>query len=214
MIIYINSGATSATTITIPTGHNTGDILLMFAFNSASTTNPTLPAGWANIQTPAGANVCAMVLAYKIAISNADTSGTWTTATQLVCMVYRGINNLAPVGVGATGSGTGTSITYPATTLAKAAGNTWVIGFAGHVTATNVNVAPTGLTIKASAITNVGGSDTNARTLTDYAATALTVNASSGWFATTVELFPATTTMNNYQQFSGQDGISVGEKVR
>lgn len=212
----IGAGAATATTITIPAGHQAGDLLLMFAFRSGSTTLPTIPAGWTSLLSPAGANTCCCLLAFKIALSSSETSGTWTSATTLVCHVYRGQStqhNASGCGTPINTAGTGTVLTYAAiTTPISTGGKTWLAAFAAHRTATNVSTAFTGMTNTVNGST-CAGFDTNAGALTFASATA-TVNASSGWETIVVEILPETQNLQNYLSPRAPDGISTGEKIR
>src|SRR5438105_4128941 len=128
--------AGDGTTITIPAGHQIGDAILIYAF-AATNNTPSLPAGWTNLaNTNAGAS--GHRVAYKIAISSSDTSGTWTNATGLACVVYRGVSTFEqPFPVGGTGlaggsTGTGTVLTHTSITINPK--NVWLVAFAGMKT--------------------------------------------------------------------------------
>ena len=87
-IAFQASAAAEATTLTLPS-HRAGDVLLMVSYKS--TNNPaTIPSGWfscanGNFNGIAGNTQ----VAFKIANSSSETSGTWTSAEFLVCAVYR-----------------------------------------------------------------------------------------------------------------------------
>ena len=91
-IAFQASAAAEATTVTLPV-HRAGDLLLMVSYKS--TNNPaTIPSGWfscsnANFNGIAGNTQ----IAFKIAASSSETSGTWTSAEFLVCAVYRPTTN-------------------------------------------------------------------------------------------------------------------------
>lgn len=187
-ISFVGAQANAGTTVTIPT-HQSGDFILIFAFRDGSTTQPTVPAAggtvptWTPIAT-GGANQCSARLHYAVATASTTTSGTWTNATELVCMVYRGAK--IP-GAFLAGSGASTTISYPTLTLNRTDGSSWVVGVAGHRSATNVEVAPTGMTNRAFTGTEAAGHDTNG-TVTSWSQQTVTVNANSGWRSWTVEL--------------------------
>ena len=86
-INLIGADSALSTTITIPT-HDVGDMLLMFAYRTGVTTPPTLPDGWKNLDS-GGSGLNGSRVAYKIAASDSETSGTWTNASGLIIHVYR-----------------------------------------------------------------------------------------------------------------------------
>jgi len=88
-ITYIGQ-ANGTTSATLPT-HQAGDLILAFAFRDGSLTLPTQPSGWTSIDSQS-ANTCSARLAYKIAASGSETTGTWTSATTTIFLVYRGVD--------------------------------------------------------------------------------------------------------------------------
>jgi hypothetical protein len=90
MITRIGASVAAATTITIPAGHQVGDFIVIYAFRNALVA-PTLPAGWTN-QTSESTGASSFRLAWKQATSSSETSGTWTNASQLAVVVYRGMD--------------------------------------------------------------------------------------------------------------------------
>lgn len=84
----------------------------MVAGTDASTTNPTTPAGWTQVVAGTGTGQ-AFVVSWKIAASSSETSGTWTGATSLAYVMYRGASATAPLinPSGQTGTGS-TTISY------------------------------------------------------------------------------------------------------
>ena len=188
-ISHIGSQGNAGTTVTIP-AHQIGDLILIFAYRDGNNTAPTVPAAggtvptWTIIGTASGGNTNSSRLHYAVATATNTTSGTWTSATELIAVVYRGTRR--PGGTGATGA-LGTSISYPAVTMQRADNSSWVAGFAGHRTATNVELAPSGMLNRTSIGTEAANHDTNG-TVSSWSATAVTVSASSGWRARTVEL--------------------------
>ena len=76
--------------ITIPT-HAKGDLIVIVAARGDSGALATIPAGWLvanarSLNSPAKS----FLLAYKVATSSAETSGTWTNAQLLACGVWAG----------------------------------------------------------------------------------------------------------------------------
>ncbi len=92
---FISAASAAATTLTLPT-HQAGDLIVMCAgarTNSASR-EITLPAGWTSIRSATfDANrFSTLRVAYKVAASSGETSGTWTYAGGLTALVYRGLS--------------------------------------------------------------------------------------------------------------------------
>lgn len=147
-ITYVGqaSGVTSAT---LP-AHQVGDLILAFAFNDASTTALTLPTGWTNIGNTAGAT-CAARLAYKVASTDSETTGTWTAATTVIFLIYRGVDVTNITGLETVSSSTTTSVTYPANGYWQ--GLSRVVAFVGHRSAnTSIEKPPTGLSLVVDAV--------------------------------------------------------------
>lgn len=214
MISFIGGAAASATTITIPAGHQVADMIFMFAFNNASITVPTVPAGWTTFMTPAAANVCAGVLCYKFAASSSETSGTWTGATQLATVVYRGTRGLMN---GSNGTNSNSTIAIPAlgATTALTSGSTWRISFAAHATATNVNVGPAQHVGRATNIGNIWIGDSNgpADPVTNSGIITYAVNASAGWEGMTIFLQASKMEWNNFEAVRVMNGMSATERI-
>lgn len=144
-ITYI--GAASGTTSATLPAHQTGDLIIAFAFRDGSTTATTLPSGWTSLAT-VGNNTTHGRLAYKVAASSSETTGTWTNATTVVFLVYRGdydLTNILEMDV--TNTGSGTSVNYPAAGFWK--NLAWTVAFAGHrSTNTSLQTPPGTLTLR------------------------------------------------------------------
>jgi hypothetical protein len=188
-ISFVGAQGNAGATVTIPT-HQSGDLILIFAYrDNSSLTPPSTPAAsgtvptWTLIRTGTG-NTNAFNCRYAVATASTTTSGTWTNSTEIICLVYRGTN---VVGANASTSSSGTTITFPALTLNRTDNTSWVVGFAGHRTATDVEQAPTGMTNRTSAGVEAAGHDTNG-TVSSWSQQTVTVNASSGNQGCTVEL--------------------------
>lgn len=142
-ITYIgqSNGVESAT---LPT-HQAGDLIVAFAFRSGSTTLPTSPAGWSFLES-AAANTCSARLAYKVAASGSETSGTWTSATTVIFLVYRGVNTSNIDNIDTESTGSGTTVTYNANGFWR--GLSRLVTFAGHRSIdTALGTAPGSLTL-------------------------------------------------------------------
>lgn len=192
-ISYVGSQGNAGTTVTIPT-HQSGDLILIFAYRDGNNAAPGTPAAGGTVPTwnligSSGGNTNSSNFRWALATGSTTTSGTWTNATELVCLVYRGAK---VVGNSAGSSGNAsTTVTYPALTLDRTDNSSWVVGVAGHRTATNVDVAPSGMTNRAFAGTEAAGHDTNG-TVASWSQQTVTVNASSASRSWTVELRDAT----------------------
>lgn len=184
-IKFIGASGVSATSMTLP-AHVSGDIVVMFAYRSGNNTAPALPATWSGIGAT-GANTNSSRLAYKFVTSGNTPSDTWTNATQLIAHVYRGCAGIG--GFAGSSQSNSATITYPTVTMENADGRSLVVGFAGHRTATNVELAPAGMTNRASAGTGpeAAGHDTSTG-VTAWNATNVTVNAAAASRSWTLEL--------------------------
>lgn len=187
-VSFIGAQGAAAATVTIP-AHQVGDLILIFAYRDGSNTSPTTPTAggtvpaWVSIGSTGG-NTNSSSFAYFTATATTTTSGTWTNATELICLVYRG----ATIGASVGGSGTATTtVNYPALTLQRTNNSSWVAAVAGHRTATNVDLPPGTMVNRAFAGTEAAGHDSNA-TVTSWASTNVTVNASSAFRSWVVEL--------------------------
>jgi hypothetical protein len=218
-ITRIGASAGDGTTITIPVGHQAGDLLVIFAFRS-STTSPTTPAGWTAV-TGLSSGASSFRLGWKLAISNADTSGTWTGATGLICHVYRGVTtSQTPILIGTSSTATSTTVTYGTDTL-KNPGTSWVVGMAGiKNNISTLETPPTNMTnasTSAGAANEYAGHDTNgAYTLGQGAwpSTNVSVGASGEWRSATFEILAEQGLNNNYQSVKVPDGMSTSERIR
>jgi surface protein len=179
-ITYIGA-AEGTTSATLP-AHQAGDLILAFAFRSGSTAATTLPAGWTSIAT-VGANTTHGRLAFKIAQSSSETSGTWTDATRVIFQVYRNAEpaNITGVGLRSTDTGSSTTVSYNAVNAWKDLA--WTVAFMGHRSTDNSAGTPTGLTARSSTNSSARMLGADSTNTSDVWATQ-TVNiggTSSGW---------------------------------
>lgn len=193
----------AATSCTLASAVQYGDVMISAAYRNGSTTPPTLAAGWTTIQGGTGANTNSMRVAYKFAIGGETTCGTWTNATDTMCSVYRGatIGSTGPFGGSAATGSSSTTVSYPALTMSVADGTSWVVGFSGAVSAGNDDACPaTVLTTLRSGtgITSIATCDTNGG-VSSFTAKTVTISPTSVWRAVTVELLatPALTSSDS-----------------
>lgn len=187
-VSFVGANGANAATVTLP-AHQVGDLIVILAYRDGNTGLPTVPTAggtvptWTQISTGSANNNSAR-LHYTTATATNHTSGTWTNATEMVAVVYRG----ARIGNSAASGSNGSIITYPALTLVSTDGTSWVAGFAGHRTSTSVDLPPTGM-VKRGSSTNfsAAGHDTNGG-VTSWAAENVVQNASAGWRSFTLEL--------------------------
>ena len=222
-ISRISSASSEANTVTLGT-HQLNDLIVISAFRDGSATNPTLPAGWTLITDTSDGTLCSITVGWKLAISGADTSGTWSNATGMLCHVYRGADPVAPFGTIQFDGGASATLTYGDTTGATKGrmNNQWFVAFAHHrsVDTTTMTNAPTGYTL---VITALGVTqdqvsfDTNGPVEAGFASnTVATGGTSSGFCTVQLPLYPPMPPENNFQFVrSISTGImSVTEKIR
>jgi hypothetical protein len=130
-ILGIVGSATGTNTCTIP-AHQVGDLIVVFAFRDGNATAAALPSGFTNILTKSGTS-CSMRVGYKFATSTNDAAGTWTNATEVNAVVYRGASGRT-LAIGASGSNAGTTNTlnFPALSVFDGSGASHVVASAGH----------------------------------------------------------------------------------
>jgi surface protein len=173
-ITYIGavSGITSAT---LP-AHQAGDLIIAFAFRDGATTATTLPSGWSSIRS-AGANTTHGRLAFKVAASGSETTGTWTDATTVVFLVYRGDYDTTNItALISTSTAASTTVTYPDADFWKDLA--WTVAFSGHRSInTSLETPPGTLTLR-----------NNTVDATDETAAFDSNGVSSGWSSTDVSV--------------------------
>lgn len=192
MAISLLGTNTGTNTCTV-TAHNIGDLILVVAFRTGSNSTPTLVSGYTSLQTVV-TNSAGSILAYKIATATNDTSGTWTSGTNMIISVYTGTNTTTPIGGNAVATNVGTTVSYPALTMTNSSGSSWVAGIGTHrSTNTTINVAPTGMVNRGSSTVagTVSGNDTNGGVSSWSLTTESVGGTSSGWGCYTVELLQA-----------------------
>lgn len=144
--------ATGVDNIASMPAHQAGDLLVAFsALNSggASGQRPTLPSGWTAFASNSSTSTLQVgtQCGYKIATSDAETSGTWTGAEGLILCVYR--NALGMGTVSSTGYTTVASIVVygSMSSFQVSNGTSFAMGLAATETAstTGISTPPTGM---------------------------------------------------------------------
>jgi Fibronectin type III domain len=202
-IARTGSCAAAATSCTL-SAVTTGDLVLVFAYRTGSTTAPSAAAGNTSVRTVStnnGGTTGSYRLSCRRAASSSDTStGVYTNASAVVAVSYSGTEvnataNCATTGIGtraATGNGvnwakTSATVNHPTFTLLKSDTSSWVVGFMGGSATASV-CSPGGLTNVVSS-GRIRVSDTNASVNT-WAGGTCSVSAQT-WMSETVEiLFP------------------------
>jgi hypothetical protein len=197
-IEFVSGASAAANAVAMPT-HQAGDFIMVFTFRDGSTTQPTIPAGWTADSQNTGTSLSYQV-GHKVAASSSETTGTWTNATGIVVLVYRNVLGFVYPTIQ---TGSGSTITYPATTgdaIATSAKSA-IVRFAGHRTASNLLTnTPASHNARAGVATEARGID-KLNVSTDAAVTQ-SVNASSGWGTFSMELYPASSVTLNATNFS------------
>lgn len=199
-ISYIGSAAAETTSVTLPS-HQAGDLLLMWAYRASGTTRPVAPAGWTYATMRANV-VQAATVAYKVAASASEISGTWTNAEAVAVAVYRdSANYLSIGGVNAVSAAATTNVQFVAiitpatqtTTLnTMRTASTWVVGCVGVVSNTSdVETPPSGMTnrvnLAGAGALEVSIHDTNGD-VTNWPATSHTQSVSAAYQSAVVEI--------------------------
>lgn len=195
-LTVLGSGKSATTSVTIPT-HSAGDIIVIFAYNGSSGTNPAIPTAsgtvpaWVNIVN-GNANTNAERVAYFVATASNHTSGTWTSATAMIAVVISPSLSIGnPLGSYADGGSTGTTsaVASAVTPLAHSDNTSVVLKFFGCRTSTTWSAAPTGFTQLIGGTGNVCLDVETSTTSGDATATqAHSSITSTGYRAVTVEI--------------------------
>jgi len=187
MAVVPVGGAVGTSSATLPT-FTPGDIAYVWAFRDGSTTAPTLPAGWTNLNAT-GANTASARVAYRELQAGDTTTDTWANATSVEVEVYRGV---MPGGNVAVNGGSSTTVNYPALTLVNSSGSSRVLAFAGHrSTNTALETPPTGMVNLRSSVDatdHIAGHDTNGGVTAWTSQNVSVGGTSSGWRTAVIEL--------------------------
>lgn len=214
-ISFIDQASAASNTVTLPTTVTVGDFILIFAYAN-SAVSPTLPAGYTSISSQF-ANSNGFRSGYKFA-AGGDSSGTWTNATEIISVIYRGVRGIG-TGAGSSTNAASTSAAFVGIgTFTDTSGKSWAVSYGGSAQSTSMST-PTGGTLRS---TGTGSGqmaivfDSNAGvSVWGQHTSTLGVSAVSG--GGSVELLAASTiwsNSNNYQFVKSGDGMSVSEKIR
>lgn len=184
-------GSCSGTTSCTPPAHQAGDLFIGMAWRDGNNTAPTIPAGvsWTTLNNAAGSNTEGAAYAWKLAAGGSETTGTWTSATAMILLVYRGVDQTDPIGEESYVDGAGTNITIDGLVAFDITdGTSWAVACAGHRSSNTswgeVGTAPTSMTlvVNASDGTDDAACYDTAGGVTSYAGDSVSVGGtSSGW---------------------------------
>lgn len=121
--------------------HQVGDYFVGYAIRDESSTAPAIPEDWTTIAS-GGANTLGYAVAWKLADSTSEVSGTWTNATSLLIVHERPAAGWS-VSIGAINhniSGSSISPSVPALTLQNTDNTSRVLAFFGSRAADLVNL--------------------------------------------------------------------------
>jgi len=147
-IVQETHSSAYSNTVTMPT-HSVGDFIMVTAGCENCATIPTVPAGYTTIDsaavTAAGSSR-SLVIAYKIAASGSETTGTWTNANLISVTVF-GSDTAAALSLGAYDERTNSIPSnpfdlYDGFTLQTTDGSSAV--YRAHLSAPDLNYTPTG----------------------------------------------------------------------
>ena len=140
------SANANATSVTLPS-HAINDTVLLFVYRDNSTTSPTIPSDYEVVHQSVMGSFGYLIAAYKVATSASETSGTWTNASHVCAMIFRGDANslVIPEFFNST-SATSTTVTFgaqPTGSLRTNAENLALVGLvAQRNSANDLSVAP------------------------------------------------------------------------
>lgn len=145
-ILTFVSSAKGVTSIASMPAHQAGDFLVAFAAYNSPSVTPTLPSGWTSFTTRSGSTSgVGTAVAYKVATSDTETSGTWTNSHGLILCVYRnssGMTNARTL----VSSASVVSVVYSAITTMAYPGTSFALGVAATKTGSisGISTPPTG----------------------------------------------------------------------
>lgn len=205
-VSYVGASSAEATSVTLPS-HQAGDLIVMWALRYGSTLGPTIPSGWNYRFLSQRAGTLAslsVAIAYKIATSSAETSGTWTNATHLLAGVYRDDADYIVLGTPTYRRANTTTPAYngklAATTVNNGEGilptmavsSGWLLGLIlTHLNTAGIDTPPTGMThrhmLTGASQGRLALADTDAA-VSSFTATTITVAASVEYISNVVEI--------------------------
>jgi len=170
---------------------NPGDLAIVYAFNDAAATAPSLPAsGWTNIGSSAG-STAGQRAGYRVLQTGDTTSGTWTNATQTEVIILSGqTTGGTPIGITALDALATNQARWAALSGMQPNSTSWVVLLGGHRTATDMNSVALAGTTNRSPTVNKLAMHTVAATST-WAQTSKTVNATNTSRTIAIEVLAA-----------------------
>lgn len=184
LLMFVSVGTGTNSVSSMPK-HQAGDVLIAYAANTG-TSIPSRPSGWTTQNSSNSSGVVAWTLAYKVATSDAETSGTWTNAKGLIIAVYRN-QATTPVFGNASGYSSPSTTTVTVGSFTPAASTSFVL--AGVATQTpnisGIGNAPTGMVNRAfvaNANISMALHDTN-QGVASWASTTVSVGATISGYA-------------------------------
>lgn len=188
-ITRITAGAAqnNGSTDTFAVNPAAGDLIIVFAHRDGSTVAPTLATGFTSAGS-SGANTNSAILGAKVAAGTETGPGTWLNATSVSWAIYRHVSAL---GTAVAAGAQSATMSYTGLTLGVTDGTSWVAGFGGHRSATNVGAVNPGTLVAQASANDVAVFDTNGG-VTSFATGTASVSATSGWRTYTVELKQST----------------------
>lgn len=170
-IQFIGFAATANNTLAIP-AHKAGDTIIMLAFTPGVFVIPLTPGGeWVALASNSSSTATreyGALLAYKVALSDAETSGTWASTAALMCLVYRGARAVAPIRnnfMSATAGYSGAYSYAAIPTFYQPNKSSWAVSVVANGTNTaTVNSPPAGMTLRGTSSNSecaFGAQDTN-----------------------------------------------------
>lgn len=197
-ISFISFASAESTSISSMPSHQAGDLLVIYAFRTSSNAVPTTPSGWTTVWSN-NTSGRGSVVGCVVATSESMTSGTWTNAEGMLCVVYRDSTNYCGIGaVSRTNGTTTTTIGYSGSILPGRSGTSptieaWHVSFGGcNSNSTDFDSAPAGMTNRGSlagtAAFEITAHDTNA-TSSSWSNVNRTNSSSVSYHTFTLELF-------------------------
>ena len=188
-ISRFSSVTANANSVTFGT-HAAGDTIVVAGYRDGNNAGPTVPAGWYQLFS-GGGNSLGFSVAWKIATSAAETSGTWNNATSLHAIVYRPANGKVVYPAYYSGNGASSVsvniATQSAGTFAAGSDDLWLLAFIAQRNSSNsLDTATwTGLTNVSSSTDGSSwqfvANDSNSTRTTAWTSTTATVANSAAW---------------------------------
>lgn len=197
---FVGAASAEATSLTLP-AHQRGDLIVICAA-AGNISNITAPANWTILTTRQGSASLAAVVAFRVANSAVETSGTWTNAVLLQAGVWRHTDKVLVVnGANEAAGNPTTTINFPALAISGTGVNimtsqNWVGAFALSADRTNdFGTAPTNMTnravISGASALQLALHDTNAN-VASWSATNRTASVSASYHTRMFSIEPTT----------------------